>query len=187
MAEALLADRLARRHIDVVVSSAGELGGGIPATGGSVRAMAMRGLDLAHHRSRTVDPAMVAAADLVVGMARSHVREAILSCPEAWPRTFTLKELVRRAEAAGARPADEPWERWLGTLGEGRERADLLGGHPEDDIADPIGGSEALYRRVADEIDDLVERLVELAFPGGTVVASGTSGEGAATDLEEQP
>ena len=95
MAAALLAHRLP----SLDVSSAGSLPGGRPASPGGVRAMATRGLDLHEHRSRTLDPEMVAAADLVLCMARLHLREVVVAAPSALPRTFTLRELVRRGEA----------------------------------------------------------------------------------------
>jgi hypothetical protein len=82
-----------------------------------------------------------------------------------WPRAFTLKELVRRGEAIGPRGAGEPLEAWLAAAGEGRRRADLVGDDPLDDVADPVGGPERLYAATADELQDLVTRLADVAFP----------------------
>ena len=165
MAEALLR----RRLIDVGelprVHSAGVRGDGLEVSRGAVTAMsAAYDLDIAAHRSRQLMVDMLAEADLVIGMAREHVHEAVLLHPPAWPRTFTLKELVRRAEQVGARSPGQPFDEWLEKVHAGRNRADLLGSSPVDDVADPIGMSDAVYERTAAEIAALVERLVELGW-----------------------
>lgn len=165
MAEVLLRRALATRGVDAEVVSAGSLPGGLQASHGSVRAMAGRGLDLRGHRSRQLAVADLEDADLVLCMARRHAREAVVLHPPAWPRTFTLKELVRRGEAHGARRPGQPLEDWLGELGEGRTRAGLLSDDPVDDVADPIGGPVAAYEATAALLEDLVERAVDVAFP----------------------
>ena len=165
MAEALLRSALATRGVDAAVSSAGLFRGGVPASPGSVKAMALRGLDLEGHRSRTVTTDLLASADLILGMARLHVREAVVAVPDIWPRAFTLKELVRRGAEAGRRPPGEPLAAWLARVHEGRRRADLIGDDPADDVADPVGGPDRLYLETATELEDLVGRLVDLAFP----------------------
>ena len=86
MAEALLRSALGERGVEATVSSAGLFRGGVPASPGSVRAMAGRGLDIDGHRSRTVTDELLQAADLVLGMARLHVREAVVAVPDVWPR-----------------------------------------------------------------------------------------------------
>ena len=171
MAEALLRAALRARGVDATVSSAGLFRGGVPASPGSVRAMARRGLDIDGHRSRTVTIELLEAADLVLGMARLHVREAVVAVPDVWPRAFTLKELVRRGAVVGPRRADEPLEAWLARVHEGRRRADLIGDDAADDVADPVGGPERLYLATAAELEDLVGRLVDLAFPPSRVPA----------------
>jgi protein-tyrosine phosphatase len=165
MAAALLRSSLAARGVEADVSSAGLFRGGVPASPGSVKAMARRGLDLDDHRSRTVTPDLLEGADLVIGMARLHVREAVLAVPDVWPRAFTLKDLVRRGAAAGPRPPQEAMADWLARLHEGRRRAELIGDDPVDDVADPVGGPDRLYLETATELEDLVGRLVDLAFP----------------------
>ena len=122
IAEVLLARRLADLGVDARVRSAGMLQGGLEAARHSVDVVKALGLDLSAHRSRTMTKAMVEEADLVLGMARSHVREAVLATPGAWPKTFTLKELVRLGDKAGPRPPREPLEEWLARAGELRGR-----------------------------------------------------------------
>ena len=101
----------------------------------------------------------------MVGLAREHVREVVVLVPEAFPRTFTCKELVRRASEIGARGDHEPFDEWLARLQQGRTPRMQLGSSPDDDVEDPIGRRPAVYERVADELADLVDRLVELAWP----------------------
>jgi protein-tyrosine-phosphatase len=105
----------------------------------------------------------VAGADLVIGMARSHVREAVaLAGPAVVNRAFTLKEIVRRGEERGGRAAGEPVDAWLARLAAGRRINDLLGDSDADDVADPIGGPRRHYERTATELDDLTARLARL-------------------------
>jgi protein-tyrosine phosphatase len=168
MAEVLLRDRLASAGVDVVVRSAGDLPGGSAASAGSVKAMSARGFDLGSHRSQSVTADLVAGADLVVAMARRHLRSAVALVPAAWGRTFTLKELVRRASAVGPRHADEPFADWLASVHHGRERMALLGEDPRDDVADPIGGPDRAYEATAVELTDLVDSFLALAFPSAS-------------------
>jgi protein-tyrosine-phosphatase len=89
----------------------------------------------------------------------------VLLEPEAWPRTFTLKELARRGAELGPRPPFESPGAWLARAHEGRDRPDLLGDSPLDDVADPYGGPSSAYEAAVTEIEDLVDRLVSLLWP----------------------
>ena len=164
MAEAFLRRRLEDLGVEARVHSAGILSDGrtVPAEG--LEAVRARGLDASTHRSRRMTEEMVNRADLVLCMAREHVREAALRAPDAWPRCFTLKELVRRGEATGPRAPDQPFDEWLAKLHAGRTRSEALGSSTEDDVADPIGGSRSVYDRTAAELSDLIDRLVELGW-----------------------
>jgi len=166
MAEVLLRDRFRSSGVDARVASAGLLRSGQPASAHGVDLMRERGLDMGAHRSRTIAPELLTSADLILGMAREHVREAVVMATTVWPRTFTLKELVRRGEAAGPRQADEPMDAWIARVAQGRRVADLSGSSPEDDIVDPIGGPRSAYERLAAELDDLLDRMVAVAFAG---------------------
>lgn len=164
MAAALLARHLAGRGEPLAVRSAGMLRDGDPAPPEVVAAMAGYGADLRAHRSQTVRAADLAAADLVLGMAREHVRHAVVAMPEVWPRAFTLRELIRRGEQAGPRAAGEPLTAWLSRAGAGRQRVSLLGDSSGDDVADPVGGPPGGYARTAAVLDALVSRLAELCW-----------------------
>jgi len=104
-------------------------------------------------------------ADLVLGMERAHVRHAVLLEPEAWPRTFTLKELVRRGAELGSRPPGESPARGLARAHEGRDRPDMLGTPCSMMSPNPYGGPSSAYEAAVIEIEDLVDRLVSLLWP----------------------
>jgi len=167
MAEVLLRRHLERAGVDATVSSAGLYLGGVPATDHGVATMADRGLDLGGHVSRKVDRAMLERADLVIAMARMHVRETTVLVPDALAKTFTLKELARGAAAVGERPVDEPLADWLARISSQRARGRLVGVTHDDelDVADPIGRGRPEYEATADLLDRLLGQVVDLAFP----------------------
>ena len=163
-AEAMLRHRLEDLGLAANVRSAGMLQAGQPAHSSSIDLMAGRGLDITSHRSRRLNAGLVRAADLVLGMAREHVREAVVMVPAAFPKIFTLKELVRRGEAIGPRVGDETVADWLARAHAGRTSADLLGESQADDVADPIGLPRTAYERMVVELDDQLDRLVALLW-----------------------
>lgn len=163
MAEALLREKLAAAGVEARVHSAGMFDDdGRPASEDGVAVMSARGLDTSGHRSRRMTAEMLDEADLVIGMARDHLREAVLTSPEVWTRTYTLKEFVRRGTDVGPRAADQPLDEWLAKVHAGRTRNDLLGSSEADDVADPIGQPRAVYEHTADELDHLTSRLTSL-------------------------
>ena len=171
MAAALLSRRLNDAGAEAVVSSTGILFDGKPATEHGVAVMADRGIDTSRHRSRKLRAEMVTEADLVIGMAREHVAEALAFGPEVWGRAFTLKEIVRLGEEQGGREPGEPLQQWLTRLHEarmqsGRRPTDLFSPSADDDVADPIGGPRRSYQRTADQLDDLTARLARLLGKG---------------------
>ena len=147
------------------VGSAGLRFVGEPASANGVDVLAARGLDLSTHRSRIVDRDLLEGTDLALAMSREHLREAVLALPDMWPRAFTLKELVRRGEMIGPRAPGESIDAWLARAHAGRNRADLLGSSSADDVEDPIGLSRSAYEKTANELSDLVDRLVDLLWP----------------------
>ena len=86
----------------------------------ALRLAAESGLDLSAHRSSTVSDALLAGADLVLAMTTAILRHVVVVRREAWPRTFTLRELVARAAAAppdGALDAPVAYYRLPGPAG----------------------------------------------------------------------
>jgi protein-tyrosine phosphatase len=166
IAEGLLRAELATRGIEASVDSAGLMPGGMPATTTALEVLAGRGIDLAAHRSRTLGDADVdlGGADLVLAMERRHAQEAALLVPDAKARTFTLVDLVRRAEAADARRPEEDLRAWARRLAAGRTTSDFVG-FGDDSIADPIGQPRATYETTAALLDDLLGRFLDRAWP----------------------
>jgi protein-tyrosine-phosphatase len=165
MAEALLARRLAASGATGSVRSAGLLREGDPPPPEVVSVMAAYGLDVAAHRSSLLRAEDLARAGLVLGMAREHVRHVVVADPAAWPRAFTLKELVRRGQQIGRGRPGESLACWLARIHADRDRRALLGDSPNDDVADPIGGPQEAYADTAARLDHLVARLVPLCGP----------------------
>jgi protein-tyrosine-phosphatase len=122
--------------------------------------MAQYGVDLSNHVSRQVTAGSAAEAEIILGLTREHVREVVAMAPQAWPKTFTLKDFVRRAERVGPRRRHQRVADWLVSVGTGREPYQVLGADPEDDVIDPFGRRERVWKQVVDEIDDLVRRIV---------------------------
>lgn len=165
MAAALLSRSLAAAEVTATVTSAGLFPGGREPPTEVISTMAAQGLDLRGHRSRALSGEMVAGADLVLGMAREHVREVVALHPDAWSRTFTLKELVRRATELGPRADGQALGEWLETLQAGRTRLGLLGSSPHDDVADPVGCPSSAFQATATNLELLVSQLVQLCWP----------------------
>ncbi len=164
MAAALLARRLAALGVTAPVRSAGMISSGAPPHQEVISVMTEYGIEIASHRSRIVCAADLAPASLVLTMARDHLRHAVITEPGAWPRAFTLKELIRRGEQIGPRPPGEPFSGWLSRAHAGRERTSLLGDSADDDVADPVGGPLRAYADTASLLDWLVTRLAELGW-----------------------
>ena len=153
MAEGILRARAAEAGIAVQVSSAGLMQGGAPATGDAVAVLSDLGIDISGHVSRRLDREMLTQADLVVTMTRDHLREAVLTEPSAFPRIFTLRELVRHLDQ---NPGAD-----LAALNVGRSTSDYHGTVPEDDVKDPIGQSKRVYAATAADLDTLLTTLVK--------------------------
>src|ERR1700733_1378792 len=164
MAEALLTDRLSALGSAAAVRSGGMLGDGEPPRPEAITVMAGYGLDIAAHRSRRVTAEDLEAADLTLAMARENLRHAVVTAPAVWPRAFTLKELVRRGGAVGARSAGESLAGWLARAHDGRERAALLGDGAQDDVADPMGGPQRGYTETAAVLSELVDKLAGVCW-----------------------
>lgn len=166
IAEAFLGAMARDQGLNVTAESAGTLQGYRSIAPSALAAIGSDGLDMSHHQSRLLGRRAIRRSDLVLGMAREHVRETVALDPPAWQRSFTLKEFVRRGEAVGARPEGEPLGAWLEKVGAGRRREELLGSSTADDVADPMNGGDALCRAIADEVRDLVHRVLLLIEPG---------------------
>lgn len=167
MAAVMLGDLLTQAGVSARVRSAGFLTEDRPASEHGVTLMRKRGLDLGEHRSQRLTAEHLDTADLVLCMERAHVREAAVLAPGAFARTFTLPELARTARAVGPRREDETVQQWIDRVGAGRRPADLVADRPDDEVADPYGGTKRQYRRTAEELDALLRTVVEHLYPSG--------------------
>lgn len=158
VAERLLAKHLADAGHAVTVRSAGTHPG-VGHDDTSARAALTVGVSLADHAPRRVDADLVATegADLVVTMTREHLRTVVAMVPGAWPRTFTIKELARRAADHDA-PAGA-FSDWLAQLADGRRAADMMQPSSDDDLDDPFRQSYATYVRCYETLDALTRRI----------------------------
>lgn len=159
-----VAERLLQRHLTdaghpVVVTSAGVAASPRGPHPDTIAAAAHAHIDLSAHRSRTVTREIVDrdGRDLVVTLTRDHLRHVVGLAPDAWTRTFTLKELARRAALVeGTFPT---WAEWSAAMAAGRRPADLLRPDPNDDLADPYGRPVLQHVVMVHEVDDLTTRL----------------------------
>jgi protein-tyrosine phosphatase len=144
------------------VRSAGTSSIRVPLDANTVAAAAEAGLTVGDHVPRPVDRSIVArdGADLVLTMSRAHLREVVALDPASWPRSFTLKELVRRASEVAPAAAGEPLGAWLGRLAVGRRAAAMIKPDPDDDVEDPYGLPHRAHRAMVEELSGLVDVLV---------------------------
>jgi protein-tyrosine phosphatase len=171
MAEVLMAKRIAELLAPARVASAGLLEGGRTSPPEVVELMVSVGVDLSERASRQVSVDDLDRADLVLTMERQQLREVAVMTTTTWPKTFTMKELVRRGATVGGRLEGEAAGSWIARAHAGREPADLIDRAPMDEVADPFGGTFEEYAATKIELEDLVDQLGDLLFVPGAVPA----------------
>ncbi len=156
---ALLGKHLAELGVESRISTAGMSGDDLPATESTVRLLGQRGIDVSAHRSSFISDEVMDAADLVVTAEVQHVVFVSGRWHGSFARTFTLPELVQRAEVVGRRRRT-PLPDWLAQVSEGRaEGFDYMSDPSVLQVADPTGQSPLVWRASFDEIDLLTRRL----------------------------
>lgn len=165
MAEALLRSRLAQRQVAVTVSSAGFLAAGNPADRNVLWAMSRVGLDLSGHSSALAQAAVKENPDLILTMAREHLRSLSRIDAELLHRAFTLKEFVTLGDVEGQRRPNEPMGEYVTRLGRNRGAGSVFAPGSELDVEDPIGRRRTAFARCAEELQDLVARTSDLLYP----------------------
>jgi protein-tyrosine phosphatase len=171
MASALFAAQTGGSIDPITVSSAGiHTGGRMPSSVPEplLAVMDTYGIDLRGHHSRALTTEMLEGADLIVGMSRRHVQEAVLLDPPCWPRAFMLKELVRRGELVGPRRPGQGIGAWIDEAHGDRTRQSLAGKSTADEVSDPYGGTLDQYRSTASELGVLTAGLINMLWPYGT-------------------
>ena len=178
MAEAFARRLFAARGLDVSVASCGLLDGGRPPVDEVIDLMHERGIDVRGHRSQKLSVELLREASLVIGMERRHIEEIVAIAPDAFVRSFTLPELVRRVE--GLPPvADRPRSiaESVAEIATTRTNRDLLRITIADEIVDPIGRSGRTFDHVADQIEELLERFTSAQWPVDDAYATSAGSE----------
>jgi protein arginine phosphatase len=154
MAEGFLRYEADRRGLDLNVRSTGtHAWTGRAATIDGRKVMNEFGVPIDDHRTIELDGDLVEWADLVIGMSREHERDTVRAFPDAEKKTFTMKALL---ELLPFLPSHDDAGAWIEAADRQRDHAVAL---DDLDIEDPIGEREAAYRRVATEIQHLIERF----------------------------
>jgi protein-tyrosine phosphatase len=166
MAAALLRSRLAQvGATGFEVESAGFVSEGRAVPPEVVEVMSPSGIDLSAHRSRLLRDELLDRADLILVMTRQHLVDLVVSRPEVWSRSFTLAEILHRAEVVGARHRGEDLPSWTARINAGRARAEILSLPLSDDVPDPIGEPLKDHERLRDLLVERVGRLTALLVP----------------------
>ena len=160
IAEVLLRKALADRGSAIEVRSAGLLESGVAAVDEAIECVAEVGLDLSSHTSTQLDPGVIGAADLILTMERSHVREIAVMDPRAFAKTFTVCEFLRRAGESW--PLDVPVADRIVEVGVGRKPSDVLSAPSTDDVDDPYLDPLAAFEKTRDELAPMMQRVAEL-------------------------
>lgn len=177
VAEALLARRVEERGLAVRVASAGIVEATALRPPEVAQVMEELGIGPCPGSPRLLGPADLERADLVIGMERLHVREAVVRAPEpgVWQRSYTLLELLRRARQVGPRNTGEDFASWVARLHQGRQLADHLGADPLDDLPDPFGNALPSFRATAATLATAIDELVAAGWPSSGQPSSATS------------
>ena len=149
------------------VASAGTAGWeGSPADPGSVAAAAAHGIDISSHRGRRLLMEHLDDASLVLAMASEHRDGVTAGAPALAGHVFTLKELVRLLEALPSPTLGDPTDAVRARVAEAdRLRRSGFEGNPRDeDVADPLGMSDAVFLAVASELEEWCARLADGLF-----------------------
>ncbi len=110
---------------------------------------AERGADLSDHRSRLLDAGIVAGADWLIGMTRSHVAQINARLPQDASVKVGLLGCPNQDLRDRSTPAEE-------------------------EVADPFGASVETYRTVADQLERLLAAWDE-SFAGAAGAQGGRS------------
>ncbi len=153
-----------RRSLDiedgVEVSSRG-LAGGPGETPEPLRhVLSDRDLDLASDTGAVLQREDARNADLLLFLERRLLRDAVVTDPTLWPRSFTVREFARRAFVNPPERDVESFAEWLAVLHAARSRDELLGEDEVDDIADPgLHGDVEQFTVMVDTLEREIGRI----------------------------
>jgi len=156
MAEGFLRDQADRRGLDIDAKSTGtHAWSGRAATIDGRRVMAEMGVPIDDHRTLELDTDLMDWSDLVICMSTEHLREVRRHFPDDADKTFLLKGFL---EILPSLPECDDTVSWLAAAALKRREADAVA---SPDVDDPFGERVAAYRRVATEIEGLIQRFAE--------------------------
>ncbi len=126
------------------------------------------GLSLDGHVPRQLSEAMVANADLVIGMDRTHRREIVQISPKSLKTTFTLREFARILPNIPADQNASPADRWRLLVAKApRYRSSPSGPAIADDVVDPYGRPSRVFAKMTEQITSAVATIVDWETDNG--------------------
>ena len=162
--------RLYVGELPVLVESFGVLDqGGAPALPGAVQTAAEFGIDLSAHRARVLEPGALGGIELAVGFEPAHVAGAVAAGASP-DRAFLLTELAQVLEL-DVLPWPENSDSLEARVAHANARR-FAGARLPRAVADPVGGSERMFRQTYDEIDRMVA-IIGLRLFGASVARTG--------------
>lgn len=170
VAAALLRTALHHGDVEVLARGLAPIDGATPPA--LVAAAAAHGITVPDEHGVVLVRDEARGSDLLLFMSRSLLREAVVTDPALYPKSFTLREFARRALMDPPTDDDATFAAWLARLHAGRHREELLGENPRDDVSDPgLMADEAAYGRMIDELADAVSRAAPFLLSWGATSA----------------
>ncbi len=161
VAAALLRSSLT--HDDMEILSRGVAGGDGQTPEALTVALERHGVVLSEPTGVLLTREDARSADLLLFLERRLLREAVVTDPSLWPRSFTLREFARRAMINPPEQLNESFDQWRTLLHATRKREDLLGESPQDDVSDPgLMGDDAQFEAMIVTLQNEISRVAPL-------------------------
>jgi protein-tyrosine-phosphatase len=152
--------------LPVLVGSAGTLPGRpSPALPEAIDAAAQLGIDLSGHSSSHVTAHDLSPADLVLGFQFHHVAAAVVEGRAPAGKTFLVKELARLLRDVPRPPHADPFVAARIVIAGADELRRRIGHVAGEEIRDPAGRRQAVFRDIVVEVVRSCEELFGLLFP----------------------
>jgi protein-tyrosine-phosphatase len=164
----MLTRALATADVDATVTSAGmEVEDDQVAPKDFMELALLRGIDLRDHQQVVFTADLAEDADLVLPMTRDLLRAVVVETPALWPKSFTLLEIVRRGVSLEPPRLGDTLASWTARVHATRDRGELLGTDPIDDIHDPqsdsLEGNEVMFGQIERSTRRLARLLSSLS------------------------
>jgi len=122
----------------------------------------LRGIDLRDHKQVRYTPDLAEDADLALAMTRDLLRAMVVETPSLWPKSFTLLELVRRGETTEPPRPGDTLGTWIERVHHSRDRSELLGTDPIDDLRDPMADTLEMNEEMFGQLERATRQLALL-------------------------